>query len=25
LIYPTYAVVVGTILVSRVFPPKVKH
>ena len=25
LIYPAYAVVVGTILVSRVFPPKVKH
>lgn len=25
LIYPTYAVVVGTILVSRVFPPKAKH
>lgn len=25
LIYPVYTVVVGTILVSRVFPPKVKH
>lgn len=24
-IYPAYAVVVGSILVSRVFPPKVKH
>lgn len=25
LIYPVYTVVVGSILVSRVFPPKVKH
>lgn len=24
-LYPAYAVVVGTILVNRVFPPKVKH
>lgn len=25
MLYPAYAVVVGTILVNRVFPPKVKH
>lgn len=25
IMYPAYTVVVGSILVSRVFPPKVKH